>query len=93
MEQMQKIAWNLGPFFDNEAFQRGFRRETTDLASAQASAPALAASASASVRARTPVSGSTRLKAPKGQPDPEYFATWVRQRLEEMPKNDHRINM
>ena len=93
MEQMQKIAWNLGPFFDNEAFQRGVRRETTDLASAQASAPALATSASVIMSARTPVSGSNRYKTPNAEPDREYFATWVGERLKEMPKNDHQITM
>ena len=93
MEQMEKIVWHLGPFFDKEAFQRGVRRETTDLASAQASAPALATSASVPMSARTPVSGSNRHKTPNAEPDREYFATWVKERLEKMPKNDHRIIM
>ena len=93
MEQMEKIVWHLGPFFDKDAFQRGVRRETTDLASAQASAPALATSASVPMSARTPVSGSNRYKTPKAEPDREYFATWVGERLKEMPKNDHQIKM
>ena len=90
---MEKIVWHLGPFFDKDAFQRGVRREAKDLASAQASAPALATSASVSIRARTPVSGSNRFKTPNAEPDRKYFATWVEERLKEMPWNDHRIKM
>ena len=84
MEQMEEIVWHLGPFFDQDAFQRGVRRESTDVASAQASV---------TLASRTPVSGSKRYKTPNATPDREYFATWVGERLKEMPKNDHRIKM
>ena len=84
MEQMEKIVWHLGPFFDKDAFQRGVRREPTDLAPAQASG---------TLGSKTPVSGSRRYKVPNATPDKEYFATWVGDRLKEMPKNDHKITM
>ena len=87
MEEILKVPRNLGKHFNNDAWQQANKAK----AAAPASALALALRAPpASTLA--PASGSaSALVGAHG--DPNYFATWVKEKLDELPKNGLRLTM
>ena len=87
MEEILKVVKNLGKHFDHDAWQR--------VNNAKAAAPASAlASALRAPPASTlaPASGSASALV-GAHDDPNYFATWVQEKLDYLPKNHKRLTM
>ena len=90
MSEILKVKTKLGKHFDQDAWQRS---------NAEAAAPASALAKAANkakvappASALVPASGSASALV-EAEVDPKYFATWVAERVAELPKNGLRLKM
>lgn len=94
MSEILKVKTKLGKHFDQDAWQRS-NAEAAAPASAPASALAKAANkakVAPPASALVPASGSASALV-EAEVDPKYFATWVAERVAELPKNGLRLKM